>query len=479
MNLTGSPSLLATFSPALRATTVGFVVVALVFCFLHLSRPDAQMWDESDNAIVIFDTLESENRWVLVRDGEPYFDKPPLWYYLTEVAVDLLGANELALRVVSAVAGFALLLLVFTTAARLFSPIAGLAAGLFMLAVSQLYEVRPGGVFATHHVRSADSDVLMIALAFAAFACFARASTGSRRGLLAGAAFTSLAVLAKGPLGLIPAIAFVAYVALTPARGRVRLRDAALAAGVFGVIFIPWHLGMYLAYGETFLDLYPRYVLYRATDGLAGHTPEPWYYLRVLTNRRIFFGIELVLVALVAVATDRARLARYSHAATLLAFGLTLGILMGVKTKIAWYVLPLYPYAALLVAGLVDRLQRVGAGSSRQVVAKAGRGAVVAIFAVMALAASYNFYRIVRLERGPVQVFFERASRICDDGMIYADEREDPVIRYRLRRYGIERGDPTEAPCFVVRADTPPNAEMATSRVMLDEGGFVLWRRSP
>ena len=319
MNLTGSPSLLATFSPALRATAVGFVVVALVFCFLHLSRPDAQMWDESDNAIVIFDTLESENRWVLVRDGEPYFDKPPLWYYLTEVAVDLLGANELALRVVSAVAGFALLLLVFTTAARLFSPIAGLAAGLFMLAVSQLYEVRPGGVFATHHVRSADSDVLMIALAFAAFACFARASTGSRRGLLAGAAFTSLAVLAKGPLGLIPAIAFVAYVALTPARGRVRLRDAALAAGVFGVIFIPWHLGMYLAYGETFLDLYPRYVLYRATDGLAGHTPEPWYYLRVLTNRRIFFGIELVLVALVAVATDRARLARYSHAATLLA----------------------------------------------------------------------------------------------------------------------------------------------------------------
>ena len=209
MNITGGSSPLATVSPAFRATAVGFVVLALVFCFLHLSRPDAQMWDESDNAIVVFDTLESGNPWVLVRDGEPYFDKPPLWYYLTEAAVGLLGANELALRVVSAVAGFALLVLVFTTAVRLFSPIAGLAAGLFMLAVSHLYEARPGGVFSTHNVRSADSDVLMIALAFAAFACFARASTGSRRALLAGAAFTSLAVLAKGPLGLVPAIAFV------------------------------------------------------------------------------------------------------------------------------------------------------------------------------------------------------------------------------------------------------------------------------
>jgi hypothetical protein len=235
---------------------------------------------------------------------------------------------------------------------------------------------------------------------------------------------------------------------------------------------------MVLVYGETFLDLYPRYVLFRATEGLAGHTPEPFYYFGLLTNRRVFFGFELVLVAIVAVATDRPRLARYSHTATLLAFGLTFGILMMAKTKIAWYVLPLYPFAALLVAGLVDRLWRVAAGSSR-VFARASRVGVVVVFAMMALAASYNLYRIVRLERGPVQVFFERTGEICDDGVVYADERRDLVIRYRLRRYAIEPGDPMEAPCFVVRADTPPHPAMATSRVVMEKGGFTLWRRTP
>jgi len=461
-----------------RAVAAAYIVLALVACFAHLSYPDVQMWDESDNAVVILDTLESGNPWVLVRDGEPYFDKPALWYYLTEAVVTAIGFGELSLRLVSAVAGFTLLMLVFATAVRMFGPVPGLAAGLFMLAVSQLYEARPGGVFSTHHIRSADSDVLMIALAFAAFAAFARATIGSRSALVLGAAFTALAVLAKGPLGLVPAIAFVIFQTISPERGRIRPRDAALAAGAFGILFIPWHLGMYLAFGEVFLDLYPRYVLFRATDGLAGHTPEPFYYFGVLLNRRVFFGFELVVIAIVAVITDRARLARYSHAATLLVFGITLGILMVVKTKIAWYLLPLYPYAALLVAGLVDRLQRLGSASSRRLVARACRAGIVIAFAMMTVAASYNLYKVVRLERGRVQLFFERAAEVCDEETVYADERRDPVIRFRLRRYGIASGDPKDAPCFVVRADTPPVPEMATSRIVLDEGGFVLWRSS-
>jgi hypothetical protein len=181
-------------------------------------------------------------------------------------------------------------------------------------------------------------------------------------------------------------------------------------------------------------------------------------------------------VAAVAVVTDRARLARYSHAGTLLMFGTTFGILMIVKTKIAWYVLPLYPYAALLVAGLVDRLQRLGAQASRRAVARALRAGIGFVFALMAVAASYNLYHIVRLERGRVQVFFERAVEVCGDGIVYADERRDPVIRFRLRRYGIAAGDAEDAPCFVVRADTPPLSRMATSRVVLETGGFVLWR---
>jgi 4-amino-4-deoxy-L-arabinose transferase-like glycosyltransferase len=461
------------------ACAAGFVTIAFLACFLHLSYNDIQTWDEADNAGVILETIDEGNYFVLLRRGEPYFDKPPLWYYLTQAVVRIAGADEFTFRLISAVSGFLLIILVFSVSTRMFSPLAGFAAGLFMLAVRQLFIPRPGEIFSTHHIRSADSDVLLILLLFAAYCCFYRVSCGERNWLIGAAFLSALAVMTKGPLGLIAAVAFFLFLLLSARRISLSAREILYFLLVFAAVAVPWHLLMYAKFGPIFLDKYPRYIWFRVASGLPVHTPPWYYYFRILANRRVFFGCELLLLAVVATLLDRRRLSEYRYGGTLLAFFLFFGMLNITKTKIAWYLLPLYPFAAVLVAGLVERLRQLVIRPGLYPRWRVGAASLVAaIFTLTAAAAAHNLYSIVRFQPGPVQEFFRSARALCGDDLVYADERMSVYFAYQVRRHGLRTESPGDAGCFIAREDTmlPPRAE-EIHRKRLMVAGFVLWER--
>jgi 4-amino-4-deoxy-L-arabinose transferase-like glycosyltransferase len=458
---------------------VGLLLVSAVLCFLHLSAPDMQVWDEGDNALVILESIDAGHPFQLQRHGEPYFDKPPLWYWLTSVMVMLLGPTEMAFRIVSAVAGFLLMMAVMLLARRLYSSVAAAAAGCFILAVRQLYISRPAEIFSTHNLRSADSDALMLLLAFASFAALAARVRGRSWGLPVAALFSGLALMTKGPPGLLPVVAFAAWQVISPRRLRLQIREVLLALAVFLAVTVPWHAAMAWIWGDIFLDRYPRYVLFRVSSGLPGHVPEPTYYWRILSNHRVFFGLELLLVAVAAALWDRGR-AAFRRAGPLLVLLITLILLHLSQTKIAWYTLPLYPYGALLVAALVDRLttwrQRRGEGG------RSGRAlpfAALMAGVLMALFALHNVYTVVRLEDGSTRVFFSRVAAVCGTDTIYADERETLHLRFLLRRYEMRRGTPESAECWVERTDTPGMPGRTDAVVVTEGGGFRAWQWAP
>jgi len=140
------------------AFAAAFAALVAVFCFHHLARPDVRTWDEGMNAAVVIATLDSGSFPVLQGPAGPFFEKPPLWYYLTLASVRLGGLNATSLRMVTALSGFLLILLVGIATARFHSVLAGYAASGFLLAVGHLYFFKPHGIFSTHHIRSADSD---------------------------------------------------------------------------------------------------------------------------------------------------------------------------------------------------------------------------------------------------------------------------------------------------------------------------------
>jgi 4-amino-4-deoxy-L-arabinose transferase-like glycosyltransferase len=463
--------------PRLRLATGGLILAAAFLCFAKLTYPDLQMWDEADNVGVLLESLDAGRPLELRRFGEPYFDKPHLWYYLTQGLIVVLGRDELAFRLVSATAGFCLILLVVLLARRLFSPLAGLAAGLFMLAVRQQFVFRPAGLFSTHNLRSADSDALMILFLFAAFASLALRARGWRPGLVLAALLTGLGLLAKGPLALMPALGFGLYQAVSPSRVPIGRRELAWAVATLFVAAVPWHAAMLWRSGDDFVEKYLAYVAERVTSGLPTHSPGPLYYARILTTRRSFFGAELAVLAVGAVLLARRRFWRFERAGALLSLGLIAAVLQVSKTKIAWYVLPLYPFLALAVAGLVSELEGVARSRDRRRARVAVAG-LVAVAAVTAPFAAHNAHTIATLARGPVQVFFSGLAPRCGDDLVYADARSDVHVEFFLRRYELRRGPAGGAACTVTRVDTAlPVGFAASHREVRRGGGFVLWAR--
>jgi hypothetical protein len=270
-----------------------------------------------------------------------------------------------------------------------------------------------------------------------------------------------------------PLCAFALFQLLSPQRVALSRREVAVAAGLFLLVAVPWHLAMWWSWGAAFFDQYLAYVGRRVTAGLPGHMPGPWYYAGILTLRPIFFSYELALAAVAAVLLQPRKLPRFERAGTLLTLLCLAVALQVTRTKIAWYLLPLYPFLAILVAAMVADLEVLA-----KVRPRLGAALLLAVFALIGLFAARNAYSLVRMQRGSTQGFFSSLEDRCGGDAVYADRRESAPIHYLTLRYGVREGEAGSATCTVTRLDTPlPEGFTAGNREVLREGGYVLWIR--
>jgi tetratricopeptide (TPR) repeat protein len=158
--------------------------------------------------------------------GTDVFYQAPLYPYLLGVVYAIAGADPGTARVVQAVLGSVSAVLVAWAAARLFSPRAGLAAGL-MLA---LYAP---AVFLDSLLQKSALDVFFVAIVLAVVAAIVHRGGGQRRWWLAlGAATGALALTRENALGLVLVLGAWAWWGLNGGAAVRRRRVAAFAAGV-------------------------------------------------------------------------------------------------------------------------------------------------------------------------------------------------------------------------------------------------------
>ena len=107
---------------------------------------------------------------------------------------------------------------------------------------------------------------------------------------------------------------------------------------------------MALRYGFTFLqDNIWYHMLLRSVSALEGHTEPWWFYLSVLRSRAIFPSIELLGLSFVFFITRKNIFRDYRIAMPIILVLSITGVVSLMQTKLAWYVLPIYPYAALMI----------------------------------------------------------------------------------------------------------------------------------
>jgi 4-amino-4-deoxy-L-arabinose transferase-like glycosyltransferase len=303
--------------------------------------------DEPRYARVAVEMSRSGDLVTPTLQGRPWLEKPILYYWLAAGSYRLLGENETAARLPSVLAT---LLLVLTTAivgARLYGRRAGLHAG-FIVATSVL-------TFAEG--RAATMDMLLAAALTAGLGLFALRQldlAGAGASIL-GAAFLGLATLAKGPIGIVlPVLVLASYLAITRQWPRPRLAEAALAAGAFLMVALPWYLMVWMRQGHAFIETFLlNHNVQRFTSTVHRHPGSFLYYVPVLLVG-LFPWSGLLLPAF-------GRVTRRATADVLLLCWILAPLVFfsAAGSKLPGYILPIVPPLSILMGrGAVALLDR-------------------------------------------------------------------------------------------------------------------------
>ena len=167
--------------------------------------------------------------------GKPWMEKPPLTYWAMAVSMKLLGYNEFAARLPSALAGLLALWLTFRLATRMYSPKVGVISAA-MLGTSVL--------FGTITRLALLDTTLLCCVLLSMIGLWEFIEAGRRGGLWIFYLGCGAGALAKGPLGIaLPIIALIGFVAFERRwrmlLGMRALTGALIVCAIAGLWVIP------------------------------------------------------------------------------------------------------------------------------------------------------------------------------------------------------------------------------------------------
>jgi 4-amino-4-deoxy-L-arabinose transferase-like glycosyltransferase len=350
------------------------LLLALVTALLLFRLGEAPLVgpDEPRYARVAVEMFRRGDWIVPTLQGQPWLEKPALYYWMAGAAFSLFGETETAARLPSVLAAVVLTGLTALVGARLYGGAAGLHAG-FIAGTSLL-------VFA--YGRAAAMDVLLAATVSAAigFAGLRLVGIAGPMAVVAAGACAGLALLAKGPLGaLLPSLVALAYLAAAPDRGAAWRRIAGrLPLAVIGMLLVagPWYAAILRAQGRAFVDTFLlNHNVARFTSTVHNHPGPIIYYVPVLLAG-LYMGSGLTLPGLAAL---RRRVP--ADLFVLCWLGAPLLFFSAAASKLPGYILPCIPPLAIAAGQAADRLVhggRPGGGARAAGLVTVALGALIA-----------------------------------------------------------------------------------------------------
>jgi len=318
-------------------------VGAWLACLIWL-RP-LMLPDEGRYAGVAWEMLRSGSHAVPLLDGMPYFHKPPLFYWLAELAYRAFGAHPWTARLPSWLAAW---LACIGLHAFLKRRQDAAAATLAVLVLATLPLFYGAAQFANLDMLVAGLSACCV-LAGAETVFRAREGRAARSMALLAAACAALAVLAKGLIGLLlPGAVLLAWMAtLRDWRGlKALLWPPAVAS--FLALAVPWFWLMQSRH-PGFADYFFMTQQFRRYAETGYNNTQPfWFYLPVLAAGSLPWS--LWAGAGVRRAYWRAEDGRALRGLMLCWLGVVLAFFSLPASKLVGYILPAVPPWAWLLA---------------------------------------------------------------------------------------------------------------------------------
>jgi 4-amino-4-deoxy-L-arabinose transferase-like glycosyltransferase len=242
--------------------------------------------DEPRYAQVAREMLERHDWITPTLGGQPWLEKPPLYYWQAMLAYAIFGVSDWAARLPSALDATVLVLALYFFLRR-FRPGFELDGSLIAASCA--------GMVGYAHAASTDMP-LTAALTVGMLAWLAWYESGEKIYLSAFYAFIAFGVLAKGPVAALLAFFVICAFAAATRQPRIMLRSISLPGIiVFCAIALPWYFAVQARNPAFFHEFIMEHNLGRFSTNIYHHTEPFWYYVPVLILGLIPWSVFAVL----------------------------------------------------------------------------------------------------------------------------------------------------------------------------------------
>lgn len=343
-----------------------FIVFYFIF-FHNIGTYPLMDIDETRYVLMSKDMFHSKDFMTLYLNGEYFFEKPPLYFWIECISFKFFGfINEFSARFPAALCGMILSFLVYFSGKKIVNAKYGIVSSL-SLASSLEFTILS---------KYAILDIFLctfVALSvFSYFMTLFATEANKKYFWWMFYIFSGLAVMAKGIPGVVIPFGTVFFVSLYTRTFKKIFKPLYLLPGIilFLLITLPWHIIMIKAHNTFYHEYIVKHHLQRFVNSKELGRKQPWFYFIVT----LLWGLVPWTASIIAAAAAKIKQsfnaaenlssiqnilksvlkvpenkAEKFFAINLIAAIVTLLFFSSSSTKLITYILPIYPFAACIV----------------------------------------------------------------------------------------------------------------------------------
>ena len=328
-----------------RGILVTLGILAALTMFANIGGYSIYILDEAKNAECAREMLETGNMIVPTFNYDLRSDKPPLHYYFMMLGYEMFGVNEGSARFFSSLLGLLTLVGVFLFVREHIDRRAAMYA--VMVLMSSI------GFILQFHLAVPD-PYLVFFMTSGLFSFYHGVTYGKKGWLYVGYAFVGLAVLSKGPIGIVLPIFIIAIHFGLLKRERFNRLISWKGVLLFLIISVPWFVFVGLETDGKWLDEFLfEHNFERYTTEKEGHGGS--FLLMPLSLLLMMMPFTLLVIpAFISLWNDPKQVLKFSAVAVLI----TVIFFSFSATKLPNYLSPALPFLAIIVGQFLGRLER-------------------------------------------------------------------------------------------------------------------------
>ena len=331
------------------------IVISAIFFFIpNLGLVNLFDWDEINFAESAREMIVTGNYHQVQINFQPFWEKPPLFFWLQTLSMKAFGINEFAARLPNAIFGAITLITFFVIGKKHKTATFG-----FLWAMAYLGSFLPHLYFKSGIIDPVFNYFIFLGIYFM-FLGLEKQQKNSLQNILLAGTFIGLSNLTKGPVGLLLfLITFFVYFITTRFKNFPGVKKIFLFILCFTVVSFFWFGQEVINNGFTFLKEFITYQADLFLNPVAGHG-QPFYYHFVVVLIGCFpisiLGLPLLFKSSIA-QSELIKIMRILFWTVMILFSIT-------TTKIVHYssmaYIPLSFLAAVYIYHLMEQNKKIG-----------------------------------------------------------------------------------------------------------------------